>query len=56
MVTFSFSMKYVSLQNLLQRNEQLYGSGDDAPSGGVALPFILVQVDFFYLKYGPTDI
>ena len=36
-------MKYVSLQNLVQRNEQLYGSGD-APSGGVALPFILVQV------------
>ena len=38
-----FFMKYVSLQNLVQRNEQLYGSGD-APSGGVALPFILVQV------------
>jgi len=34
--------QYVSLQNLVQRNEQLYGSGD-APSGGVALPFILVQ-------------
>lgn len=35
--------KYVCLQNLVRRNEQLYGSGD-APSGGVALPFILVQV------------
>ncbi|XP_062206193.1 transcription factor-like protein DPB [Phragmites australis] len=34
--------QYVSLQNLVQRNEQLYGSGD-APSGGVSLPFILVQ-------------
>ncbi|CAN6293421.1 unnamed protein product [Urochloa humidicola] len=34
--------QYVSLQNLVQRNEQLYGSGD-APSGGVALPFILIQ-------------
>ncbi|KAG8088531.1 hypothetical protein GUJ93_ZPchr0010g10309 [Zizania palustris] len=30
------------LQNLAERNEQLYGSGN-APSGGVALPFILVQ-------------
>lgn len=35
--------KYVGLQNLIQRNEQLYGSGN-TPSGGVALPFILVQV------------
>lgn len=35
--------KYVGLQNLVQRNEQLYSSGD-TPSGGVALPFILVQV------------
>ncbi|KAK2974711.1 hypothetical protein RJ640_007138 [Escallonia rubra] len=34
--------QYVGLQNLIQRNEQLYSSGD-APSGGVALPFILVQ-------------
>lgn len=34
--------QYVGLQNLLQRNEQLYGSGN-TPSGGVALPFILVQ-------------
>ncbi|KAL5716991.1 hypothetical protein ACHQM5_010084 [Ranunculus cassubicifolius] len=32
----------VGLQNLVQRNEQLYGSGN-APTGGVALPFILVQ-------------
>ncbi|KAJ4784501.1 Transcription factor DP [Rhynchospora pubera] len=32
----------LGLQNLVQRNEQLYGSGN-APSGGVALPFILVQ-------------
>ncbi|KAK8498264.1 hypothetical protein V6N12_073892 [Hibiscus sabdariffa] len=29
-------------QNLIQRNEQLYSSGN-APSGGVAFPFILVQ-------------
>uniref|UniRef100_A0A0E0QZL8 Transcription factor-like protein DPB n=3 Tax=Oryza TaxID=4527 RepID=A0A0E0QZL8_ORYRU len=34
--------QFVGLQNLAQRNEQLYGSGN-APSGGVALPFILVQ-------------
>ncbi|KAL7138354.1 hypothetical protein ABFS83_10G157400 [Erythranthe nasuta] len=34
--------QYIGLQNLLQRNKQLYGSGN-APSGGVALPFILVQ-------------
>ncbi|KAL3841164.1 hypothetical protein ACJIZ3_025755 [Penstemon smallii] len=34
--------QYVGLQNLVKRNEQLYGSGN-APSGGVALPFILVQ-------------
>lgn len=34
--------QYVGLQNLIQRNEQLYSSGN-APSGGVALPFILVQ-------------
>lgn len=40
---FSSFIKYIGLQNLIQRNEQLYGSGN-APSGGVALPFILVQV------------
>ncbi|XP_023745950.1 transcription factor-like protein DPB [Lactuca sativa] len=34
--------QHIGLQNLIQRNEQLYGSGN-APSGGVALPFILVQ-------------
>ncbi|XP_022872127.1 transcription factor-like protein DPB isoform X2 [Olea europaea var. sylvestris] len=34
--------QYVGLQKLVQRNEQLYGLGN-APSGGVALPFILVQ-------------
>ncbi|XP_065856086.1 transcription factor-like protein DPB isoform X2 [Euphorbia lathyris] len=34
--------QYVGLQNLIQRNEQLYSSGN-APSGGVSLPFILVQ-------------
>ncbi|KAI3738264.1 hypothetical protein L2E82_28287 [Cichorium intybus] len=34
--------QYVGLQNLIQRNEELYSSGN-APSGGVALPFILVQ-------------
>nr|QYW07158.1 transcription factor-like protein DP [Dimocarpus longan] len=34
--------QFVGLQNLIQRNEQLYSSGN-APSGGVALPFILVQ-------------
>ncbi|KAB5519880.1 hypothetical protein DKX38_024199 [Salix brachista] len=33
---------FVGLQNLIQRNEQLYSSGN-APSGGVSLPFILVQ-------------
>ncbi|KAK9072800.1 hypothetical protein SSX86_009235 [Deinandra increscens subsp. villosa] len=34
--------QHIGLQNLIKRNEQLYGSGN-APSGGVALPFILVQ-------------
>ncbi|XVF07852.1 hypothetical protein REPUB_Repub06bG0175400 [Reevesia pubescens] len=34
--------QFVGLQNLIQRNEQLYSSGND-PNGGVALPFILVQ-------------
>ncbi|KAI7742729.1 hypothetical protein M8C21_020304 [Ambrosia artemisiifolia] len=34
--------QHVGLQNLIKRNEQLYGSGN-TPSGGVALPFILVQ-------------
>ncbi|KAD5508495.1 hypothetical protein R6Q59_030889 [Mikania micrantha] len=34
--------QHVGLQNLIKRNEQLYGSGN-APNGGVALPFILVQ-------------
>lgn len=32
----------VGLQNLIQRNEQLYDSGN-MPTGGVALPFILIQ-------------
>ncbi|KAG6600223.1 transcription factor-like protein DPB isoform X1 [Cucurbita pepo subsp. pepo] len=34
--------QYVGLQNLIQRNEQLFSS-ENAPSGGVSLPFILVQ-------------
>ncbi|XP_042984533.1 transcription factor-like protein DPB isoform X2 [Carya illinoinensis] len=34
--------QFTGLQNLIQRNEQLYSSGN-APSGGVALPFILVE-------------
>lgn len=34
--------QFIGLQNLIQRNEQLYSSGN-SPSGGVALPFILVQ-------------
>ncbi|XP_038979578.1 transcription factor-like protein DPB isoform X2 [Phoenix dactylifera] len=34
--------QFVGLQKLIQRNEQLYKSGI-APSGGVALPFILVK-------------
>lgn len=37
-------MKYVGLQNLIQRNEQLFSTGN-APNGGIALPFILVQVN-----------
>jgi len=36
-------MKYIGLQKLIERNEQLYSSGN-APNGGVSLPFILVQV------------
>jgi hypothetical protein len=43
---FFWHIKYVGLQNLIQRNEQSYGSGN-TPSGGVALPFILVQVNKF---------
>uniref|UniRef100_A0A453ISD9 Transcription factor DP C-terminal domain-containing protein n=1 Tax=Aegilops tauschii subsp. strangulata TaxID=200361 RepID=A0A453ISD9_AEGTS len=35
-------MKYLGMQNLINRNEQLYGSGN-IPTGGVALPFILIQ-------------
>ncbi|XBI69914.1 transcription factor-like protein DPB [Triticum urartu] len=34
--------QYLGMQNLINRNEQLYGSGN-IPSGGVALPFILIQ-------------
>ncbi|XP_031117803.1 transcription factor-like protein DPB isoform X2 [Ipomoea triloba] len=34
--------QYVGLQNLMKRNERLYGSGN-SPSAGVAFPFILVQ-------------
>ncbi|KAK6937863.1 E2F/DP family, winged-helix DNA-binding domain [Dillenia turbinata] len=34
--------QHIGLQNLIQRNQQLYSSGN-APTGGVALPFILVQ-------------
>ncbi|KAM7265394.1 hypothetical protein ACFE04_003077 [Oxalis oulophora] len=34
--------QFGGLQNLTQRNEQLYSSGN-APTGGVNLPFILVQ-------------
>ncbi|KAK4784393.1 hypothetical protein SAY86_018761 [Trapa natans] len=34
--------QFVGLQNLIQRNGRLYGSGN-TPTGGVALPFILVQ-------------
>lgn len=41
------SIKFVGLQNLIHRNEQLYSSGN-SPSGGVALPFILVQVSFLF--------
>ncbi|GAU11256.1 hypothetical protein TSUD_342470 [Trifolium subterraneum] len=33
-----------SLKNLVQRNEQLYRS-ENPPSGGVSLPFVLVQTD-----------
>lgn len=34
--------QYAGLQNLMKRNEQLYSSGN-TPTGGVVLPFILVQ-------------
>ncbi|KAL5168822.1 Transcription factor-like protein DPB [Glycine soja] len=37
-----YHVKFIGLQNLIQRNEQLYSSGNP-PSGGVSLPFILVQ-------------
>ncbi|GAB2272307.1 hypothetical protein Dimus_007127 [Dionaea muscipula] len=34
--------QYIGFQNLIHRNQRLYGSGN-GPSAGVALPFILVQ-------------
>ncbi|KNA18525.1 hypothetical protein SOVF_069940 isoform A [Spinacia oleracea] len=34
--------QFIGYQNLIQRNQQLYCDGN-APTGGVALPFILVQ-------------
>ncbi|KQK23608.1 transcription factor-like protein DPB isoform X2 [Brachypodium distachyon] len=34
--------QYLGMQNLIHRNEGMYGSGN-IPSGGVALPFILIQ-------------
>ncbi|PSR90934.1 Transcription factor-like protein [Actinidia chinensis var. chinensis] len=34
--------QFIGLQNLIQHNQQLYSSGNST-SGGVALPFILVQ-------------
>ncbi|CAN8237407.1 unnamed protein product [Cochlearia groenlandica] len=34
--------QYVGIKNLIQRNEHLYSSGN-APSSGVALPFIVVE-------------
>ncbi|GER57224.1 transcription factor DP [Striga asiatica] len=40
--TLCFLLQYIGLQNLIQRNKQLHGS-ENAPNGGVALPFILVQ-------------
>jgi hypothetical protein len=43
---FFWHVKYIGIQSLIQQNEQLYGSGN-TPSGGVALPFILVQVKKF---------
>lgn len=34
--------QYMGLHNLIKRNKEVYGSGN-VPTGGVALPFILVQ-------------
>ncbi|XP_074316840.1 transcription factor-like protein DPB [Silene latifolia] len=34
--------QFVGYQNLIQRNQEMYGNGN-TPTGGVALPFILVQ-------------
>jgi hypothetical protein len=34
----------VGLRNLVMRNERLYHGNNSVPPGGVALPFILVQV------------
>ncbi len=36
--------KMTGLQNLVSRNERLYQGTNSVPAGGVALPFILVQV------------
>ena len=44
----SLYIKFIGLQNLIQHNQQLYSSGNST-SGGVALPFILVQVKLLTL-------
>uniref|UniRef100_M8CEE6 Transcription factor Dp n=1 Tax=Aegilops tauschii TaxID=37682 RepID=M8CEE6_AEGTA len=43
--------QYLGMQNLINRNEQLYGSGN-IPTGGVALPFILIQFCFLCIISG----
>ncbi|KAG7014893.1 Transcription factor-like protein DPB [Cucurbita argyrosperma subsp. argyrosperma] len=47
--------QYVGLQNLIQRNEQLF-SYENAPSGGVSLPFILVQLVHFDFNSTPFEL
>ena len=41
---FSSGLQTRGLRNLVARNERLYHGTDSIPAGGVALPFILVQV------------
>jgi tetrahydromethanopterin S-methyltransferase subunit F len=39
----------IGLRNLVSRNERLSQGNNSVPHGGVALPFILVQVGCFLL-------
>ena len=49
---FCSGLQTRGLRNLVARNERLYHGTDSIPAGGVALPFILVQVlDILILQF-----